>query len=216
MTLSKETKDFARSLLAYEAAAGQGSGQGEPAVVRVCEKLHEPLCALAVVAGYRSLLARALTLARKEAPSLGAAQVTASGHFQGFVDAAQDEPRHASEGDILFIARLLGLLLALLGTAVTIQLVQDVFPRLTVTTEAGEVTPYEDILEEVGHLHSVSDRLQALADENPSVEGALMTVSGNLRSTATALELLAILRSKASEPEPEEKAPKPRREPYLM
>jgi hypothetical protein len=30
------------------------------------------------------------------------------------------------------------------------------------------------------------------------------------------LELLAILRSKASEPEPEEKASKPRREPYLM
>jgi len=215
VTLKKETRDFARSLLAYEAVAGQGSGRSEPAVVRVCEKLHEPMCALAGISGYRSLLARALNLARKEAPGLGAARVTASGHFQGFVDAAaEDDPRHASQGDVLFVARLLELLLSLLGAAVTIQLVQDVFPRLTVTTEAGEVTPYEDILEEVGHLHSVSDRLQALADENPSVEGALMSVSGNLRNTATALELLAILRSKAAEPEEED--PKPRRDPYLM
>ena len=105
----------------------------------------------------------------------------------------------------------------------TLQLVQGVFPNLTVTTESGTITPFEDILKEVNQLHGVSDRLESLADQNPSVEDALMSVSGNVRNTANTLEVLALIKAKAKaqneapeEEAPQEEAPKQRREPYLM
>jgi hypothetical protein len=215
MTFSQETKDLARSLLAYETAAGTSSQPTEPAAVRVCEKLRGPLCALAGVAGYRSILARALTLARAEAPSLGALQVSADGNLQGLGElASQIDSYQASGGDVLLTAQLLGLFLSLLGAAVTLQLVQGVFPNITFTTELGTITPFEDILKEVNQLNGVSDRLELLADQNPPVEEALLCVSGNVRNTATALELLALIRSKSSEPQ--KKAPKQCRERYLM
>lgn len=215
MTLFPETKDLARSLLAYETAASKSSEQTEPAAVRVCEKLRGPLCALAGVACYRSILARALTLARVEAPSLGALRVTADGNLQGLSGIASRINRdQASEEDVLLTARLLGLFLSLLGAAVTLQLVQDVFPNLTVTTESGRNTPFEDILKEVNQLNSVSNRLESLADQNPSVGEALMSVSGNVRNTATALEVLALIKTKTGNPQ--ERAPKQRRLRYLM
>jgi len=215
MTFSPETKGLARSLLAYETAAGRSSEPTEPAAARVCEKLRGPLCALAGIAGYRSILARALTLARAEAPSLGALQVTADGNLQGVGErASQIDRDQASEGGVLLTAELLGLFLSLLGAAVTIQLVQGVFPNLTVTTESGTITPFEDILKEVNQLHSVSDRLESLANQNPSVEDALMSVSGNVRNTANTLEVLALIKTKDGKPP--KRAQKQRRERYLM
>jgi hypothetical protein len=215
MTLSGETKDLARSLLAYEAVADGTSVPNEPIAVRVCEKLHRPLCALAGVASYRSLLARALTLAQAEAPSLRALQITENGNLRtnGELPSQSDHYR-ASEGDLVLTAQFLGLFLCLLGTAVTLQLVRDVFPNLTVTTESGTITPFDDILKEVGYLNSVSDRLELLANQNPSVENALMSVSGNLRNTATVLEVFAVIKSKPDEPQ--KKIPKQQPERYLM
>lgn len=214
MTLSRETKDLARSLLAYE-AAGSTSETSQSLAVRVCEKLRGPLSGVAGIAGYRSLLARALTLAQAEAQSLRAFQVTAEGTLRS---SGEIEPQIAknlaSEGDVLLMGQFIGLFLSLLGASVTLQLVQEVFPNLTVTTEAGTVTPFEDILKEVGYLNSVSDRLALLADQNPSVEDALMSVSGNVRNTATVLEVLAVIRDRPDEPL--KKKQKQRREGYLM
>jgi hypothetical protein len=144
-----------------------------------------------------------------------ALQVTADGHLQGFEEfASQSDKDHASEGGVLLTARLLGLFLSLLGAALTLQLVRDVFPDLTITTESGTLTPFGDILKEVGHLNRVSDRLELLADQHPMVEDALMSVSGNVRNTATLLEVLALI--KAESGEPPKKAPKEKRERYLM
>jgi len=215
MTFSLETKGLARSLLAYEAVADKTSKSSEPVAVRVCQKLRGPLCALAGVAGYRSLLARALTLARAEAPGLGAMQVTADANLQGFGElASQSDQHHASEGEVLLTAQLLGLFLSLLGAAVTLQLVQEVFPYLTVTTEPGEPSPIGDILKEASHLNSVSDRLESLAVQHPVVENALMSVSGNVRNTATALEVLALIKGKAGELQ--KVTPKQLKDRYLM
>ena len=46
------------------------------------------------------------------------------------------------------------------------------------------------ILREVQQLHSVSDRLDSLADQHPQVSEALVTISGSVRNTATLLEVL--------------------------
>ena len=83
MTTPPEMRDLAHRLLAYEAVAGKTSEPMESATLRVYEKLRQSLGAFAGVAGFQSLASRALTLARSEAPSLSAVQVTADGSLQG-------------------------------------------------------------------------------------------------------------------------------------
>ena len=50
--------------------------------------------------------------------------------------------------------------------------------------------PPSAILHEARQLHDVSERLDTLADQHPLVAEALMTISGNVRHTATLLEVL--------------------------
>ena len=50
--------------------------------------------------------------------------------------------------------------------------------------------PSNALLHEARQLHNVSDRLVVLAEENPLVSAALITISGSVRSTATVLEVL--------------------------
>jgi hypothetical protein len=69
MMLPPQPRDLALHLLAHENTTGKISEPTEFAAFRVCETLRQPLCgALAGVAGCRSLLFRALTLARAEPP----------------------------------------------------------------------------------------------------------------------------------------------------
>ena len=122
-----EPRQLAQRLLTYEAVTGENS---EPAAFRVCAKLRRPLITLAGVAGFRSLLSRALTLARAEAPSLSAVQVAADGSVKGLDElAAQTGKEQASDGGAILIAQLLGLLLTFIGEGLTLRLVQDVWPE---------------------------------------------------------------------------------------
>jgi hypothetical protein len=50
--------------------------------------------------------------------------------------------------------------------------------------------PPTAILHEVQQLYAVSNRLDLLAEEHPVVAKALITISGNVRQTATLLEVL--------------------------
>jgi hypothetical protein len=107
-----ESRHLAQRLLTYEAVAGKNSEPQESAAFRVCAKLRRPLITLAGVAGFRSLLSRALTLARAEDPSLSAVQVAADGSLKGLdeLEPKIDKEQARNEGAIL-IAQLLGLLL---------------------------------------------------------------------------------------------------------
>jgi hypothetical protein len=129
MTIPPETLNLARHLLACEAVEGKRSEPTESATLRVYEKLRHHLSALAGVAGFQSLASRALTLAKLDAPTLGAVQVTADGCVQGL---AELEPKtnqgQADDGGVFLIAQLLGLLLTFIGEALTLRLVQDVWP----------------------------------------------------------------------------------------
>jgi hypothetical protein len=49
---------------------------------------------------------------------------------------------------------------------------------------------FNAILHEVQQLYDLSDRLDTLAELNPLVSEALITISGSLRNTATLLEVL--------------------------
>jgi hypothetical protein len=124
-------------------------------------------------------------------------QVAPDGSLEGLGEfESQIEKDHAGEAGVILIAQLLGLCLALIGEVLTLRLVEDVSPYLP-TTKSATPTPFEDILKEVGHLNNVSERLESLADQHPIVEDALMSVSGNIRNTATVLEVLALIRDKS-------------------
>jgi hypothetical protein len=126
-----KSRHLAQRLLTYEAVAGKNSEPAESAAFRVCAKLRRPLITLAGVAGFRSLLSRALTLARAEAPSLSAVQVAADGSLEGQDEfASQSNQEQARDGGVILIAQLIGLLLTFIGEGLTLRLVQDVWPEV--------------------------------------------------------------------------------------
>ena len=125
-----ESRHLAQRLLAYEAVAGESSEPAESAAFRVCAKLRRPLTTLAGVAGFRSLLSRALTLARAESSSLSAVQVAADGSVKGLDElASQTDKEQARDGGVILIAQLIGLLRTFIGEGLTLRLVQDVWPE---------------------------------------------------------------------------------------
>ena len=134
-----ESRHLAQRLLDYEAVAGKNSEPSESAAFRVFAKLRRPLITLAGVAGFRSLLSRALTLARTEAPSLIAVQVAADGSLKGLDELASqaDKQQARNEGAIL-IAQLIGLLLTFIGEGLTLRLVQDEWPEAAFNGRVSE------------------------------------------------------------------------------
>ena len=140
-----ESRHLAQRLLAYEAVADETSEPAESAAFRVFTKLRRPLITLAGVAGFRSLLSRALTLARAEAPSLSAVRVAADGSLKGLDElASQTDKEKAADGGAILIAQLIGLLLTFIGEGLTVRLVQDVWPE---AASAGRVSEKRGKLE---------------------------------------------------------------------
>ena len=119
--VSIETRRLAERLIALEAAAESSSREDAFSTCRVCEKLRRALSALTGTAGFSSLLSRALTLAKREAPMLNVVQVNMDGSLEGL------------EGDItkantVIIAYLLNLLTTFIGDALLMRLLHDVWP----------------------------------------------------------------------------------------
>ena len=54
--------------------------------------------------------------------------------------------------------------------------------------------PSNAILHEVQQLYDVSARLHTLAEQHPVVSEALISISGNVRNTATLLEVLVAMK----------------------
>ena len=87
------------------------------------------LVRLTGVDGFRSLLSRALTLAKKEVPSLNMIQIAADGSVKGFGGLEQSEVTGAAEqAGIVLVAHLLELLVTFIGAPLTLRLVYDKWP----------------------------------------------------------------------------------------
>jgi hypothetical protein len=71
-----------------------------------------------------------LALAKAEAPSLGAMQVTADGSLQVLREAeSESDKRQAGESGVILLAQLLGLLHVFIGEALTLRLLRDAWPN---------------------------------------------------------------------------------------
>jgi hypothetical protein len=197
MMLPTQTRDLAQRLLAYQNAAGKTSKPTEFAAFGVCERLRQPLITLAGLAGFRALLSRALMLARAEAPSLNAVQVAADGSLQGLDGLRpQIDADEAGAAGIILITHLLGLLVRVVGEAITLQLVtSEILLDFKFLSKSGIPIGFEAIVNEVDDLQGVSARLERLAEQYPPVAEALMSISGNVLNTATVLAVVAAVKS---------------------
>ena len=131
MTTAPGMRDLAHRLLTYEAGAGKTSEHVGSPPLRVYEKLRQSLSTFVGVAAFESLAFRALVQAKSEAPSLWAVQVAAGGYLKGFGEFDPQinmEMDRASDGGIILIARLLGLLRTFLGEALTLSLLRNAWP----------------------------------------------------------------------------------------
>jgi hypothetical protein len=116
------SQDLALRLLAHE--SGAAGPLTESAGFRVCERLRPVLSTLTGTLGYRSLLMRALTLARRESVLLRSVEVNADGSLENL---------NSGEGEDseLLVMHLTSLLAAFIGEPLTVRLLQDVWPDLS-------------------------------------------------------------------------------------
>ena len=126
-------KDLARRMLAFEAARAVASDARVDAAVRVCEQLQGPLVRLAGIAGFSSLLSRALALAKVEAPTLRAVSARPDGSLAGFDEIGQDpDAGELEKPRLALVAHLLGLLATFIGESLTLRLACDAWPDASI------------------------------------------------------------------------------------
>lgn len=125
-------RDFSERLIAYETRANNSSDTETPATFLVVEKLRPNLVTLLGNVGFRALLSRALVLTNSEIAWLRAVHVEADGSLEGLHELeAQLDPEEIAEGRVVLLAQLLGLLAAFIGESLTLRLVRDVWPKLS-------------------------------------------------------------------------------------
>ena len=124
--------DFVRRLIAHETRGNSSSTPNSSAVFSVLAKLRPKLTNLMGSAGFSALLSRALGLASKKARWLEKVQVGSDGSLQGLDELAkQIDPDEFAEGQVVLLAQLFGLLVAFIGEKLTLNLVLEVWPKLS-------------------------------------------------------------------------------------
>jgi len=129
---TSQMRDFARRLMALEAAVNKNSDSKTPATFHVCEKLRPSLATMMGNAGFQALLSYALALAIKEVACLRAVHVNVDGSLEGLVELKEQvDPERIIEGKIVLIAQLLGLMVVFIGEGLTVRLVCEVWPKVS-------------------------------------------------------------------------------------
>lgn len=141
-----KARRLAEQLLCFETVPGKRAAGNGTAVARACDKLGAVLGVLVGAGGFRTLLDRALTMTRAELPGMSAVQVGADGVLVGLGEAdPQSGDGKIAKGEVLLIAHLLGLLIVFLGEALTLGLVQDVWPKATLDHFGSESDERENL-----------------------------------------------------------------------
>ncbi len=120
-------RDLARRLLAATQTAAVPHVHE---AVLVSDKLRISLTRFAGVDGFTSLQRRALVLARAEVPSLQSVKVGADGRLEDFEQLAADTGTDAAAAAAI-TAHLLGLLVTFIGKPLTLTLVHEAWPDIS-------------------------------------------------------------------------------------
>jgi hypothetical protein len=129
---SPQLRRFSRRLIAHAPPLRSKSSDGaKQATFQVIDELRPPLVNLMGMGGFRGLLSRAIALSGGEVRWLRAVHVKADGSLTGFEEYASLGPGQFAEGKVVLLAQLLGMLIALIGVRLTLRLVLDVWPKLS-------------------------------------------------------------------------------------
>jgi hypothetical protein len=135
--------DLVRRLLRQEAAESQDQEALIAAAERVSDKLCAHLSKRIGQEGFRTLLARALTLATVHFPQLSGVRVGADGSLVGLREVlSQQTPdretwEDAVDGAAALLAHFLGLLITFIGEDLTLRILSTVWPELDWDNAAG-------------------------------------------------------------------------------
>jgi hypothetical protein len=144
-----QMQSFAWRVLACELAGRNPSEAKTLEAFQVFDKLRPHLATLTGNGGFRALLSRALAVANAEVSWLSAVHVRADGSLEGLEELhAQIDPADLFEGVVVLLAQLLGLLVAFIGENLTVSLVRDVWPKvslndLDLNLDSGNGVKYE-------------------------------------------------------------------------
>jgi hypothetical protein len=122
-------RNLAERLMALE-TRGNNLETKPPVSFRPCEKLRPYLATLMGSGGFQALLLRALALAKSEVAWLHTVQVKADGTLEA-VDGLEGpvSQEEMTDGCIILLTELLGLLVAFIGEDLTLRMVRDVWPK---------------------------------------------------------------------------------------
>ncbi|MBC8104386.1 MAG: hypothetical protein H7Z41_17560 [Cytophagales bacterium] len=138
-----------REMLACEGAEAQDPRSMMMAAERVFEKLRAYLSQRVGRDGFRTILVRALNLAKSRFPYLGAVRVEADGTLEGLSEAGLGDrqepgnetgPEEAAEGAIDLISHFVGLLVAFIGGDLTLRILRTIWSTLPSNDEAGNAS----------------------------------------------------------------------------
>jgi hypothetical protein len=125
-------RNVADRLIAHETKGNRSSETRAPAAFHACERLRPHLATLMGNAGAHALVSRALVLANTNLPWLRAAHVNADGSLDGLDELnGQVHPDEIAEGGAVVLSQLLGLLVAFIGDTLTLRIVHEVWPKLS-------------------------------------------------------------------------------------
>ena len=123
---------IARLLIAEEVRLGESSATEAQAAIRVCQKVGGMLVSLAGARGSQSLLARALALGAREAAWLGGITIRDDGTLATTAEVELEiTKKEAAVGGVILVTGLLNLLETFLGEAMTLRLVRQIWPGVS-------------------------------------------------------------------------------------
>ena len=129
MTSRRTSESYAGQVIALECRTIDNKAGARPAL-RVCDKLRLPLNILVGAVGYRSLLTRALMLAKSETSWFDGSTVDAGGSITPSAEAAATlESAEGAQAGAAVVAHLIGLLISIIGESLTVRLLQDIWPK---------------------------------------------------------------------------------------
>lgn len=132
-SVSPKLKKLVRRLIAEEYVVEDKLPHTRESVAFLCGRLRQPLARLTGVAGFRSLLSRALALTAKRIRWMKAVHVTAEGNLGGVAEAQVGvPPSEVAEGKIELMTQLIGLLVTFIGAELTGHIVREAWPEASV------------------------------------------------------------------------------------
>jgi hypothetical protein len=128
--------NLVRQLLGSESPSAESPNSDLDRAIRACEKLRIPLTKFAGASGFASLMYRALSLAKRQAPWLEDLRVDTDGSLLRLNKARPDSgaTEARQHGDVILVAEVLGLLVIFVGEPVTLSLVREAWPNASLET----------------------------------------------------------------------------------